>query len=95
LQGLTLPVPFISFEYAPELIDEARKCAERINRISSAYHFNYCLGEDLDFVLSEDVDYSTFTTETLARMAGQDTFGDVYAILKQSDSPAGNESTRG
>jgi FkbM family methyltransferase len=82
LRGLTKPIPFISFEYTPEMIDETRACLERINEISNDYQYNYCLGENLEFVLADNVDFNTFITETLTGISHLDTFGDVYAILK-------------
>src|SRR5690349_3191094 len=39
LQGLSVPVPFISFEYSPEMIDEARNCAQRLQEISTDYRY--------------------------------------------------------
>lgn len=78
LKGLTHPVPFISFEYAPEMIDQTRECAERIHEISSEYVFNFCRGEDLEFVLDEHVDHATL----LGEIGRQNSFGDIYAILR-------------
>jgi len=81
LKGLTQPIPMISFEYEPELIDQARSCAGRINEISADYQFNYCLGENLEFVLDSNVSYEVFAEKTLPDLSRLDTFGDVYAIL--------------
>lgn len=81
LQGLTAPVPFISFEHTPEMIDEARNCAERLQQISPDYRYNYCLGENLDFVLDQHVDFETFINSTLTEICRHNTFGDVYAII--------------
>lgn len=81
LRGLSKPIPLMSFEYAPELIDQARACAARVNEISAEYQFNYCLGENLEFVLQENVNYDTFAEKTLSELSQLDTFGDVYAIL--------------
>jgi FkbM family methyltransferase len=81
LKGLTQPIPMISFEYEPELIDQARSCAGRVNEISADYQFNYCLGENLEFVLDSNVSYEVFAETTLHDLSQLDTFGDVYAIL--------------
>lgn len=81
LQGLTAPVPFISFEHTPEMIDEACNCAERLQQISPDYRYNYCLGENLDFVLDQHVDFETFINSTLTEICRHNTFGDVYAII--------------
>jgi len=81
LRGLSRPASLISFEFAPELIEEAGACAARLNEISAEYRFNYCLGENLEFVLESHVDYATFAGKTLAQLGALNTFGDVYAIL--------------
>ena len=80
LAGLSQAVPFISFEFTPELMDEAEKCVRRIERISERYLYNYCLGEELDFVLERHVAGAQFFAEILPALAGQGNFGDVYAI---------------
>jgi FkbM family methyltransferase len=81
LQGLTAPVPLISFEYSPEMIDEARNCAQRLQQISVDYRYNYCLGENLEFVLDSHVDFETFINRTLPEICTHNTFGDVYATI--------------
>jgi FkbM family methyltransferase len=81
LRGLTQAVPYISFECTPELIDEAKECVELINNISGDYVYNYCNGEDLNFVLEQHVDYLTFTSNILPRLGEQGQFGDIYAVL--------------
>jgi FkbM family methyltransferase len=81
LKGLTQAVPIMSFEYAPELLTDTAACIERIHEISAHYHFNYCLGENLDFVLPTHVNYSTFVKESMVEIANSNTFGDIYAIL--------------
>lgn len=85
LAGLNSAVPFISFEFTPELMDEAEKCVARLDRISEAYLYNYCLGEKLDFVLESHVTRAEMTTRILPALAQQGNFGDVYAI-HQSDA---------
>jgi FkbM family methyltransferase len=82
LQGLSVPVPLISFEHSPEMIDEARDCAQRLQEISTDYRYNYCLGENLDFVLDKHVDFDTFVNKTLTEICAHNTFGDVYAIIE-------------
>ena len=82
LQGLTAAVPLISFEYSPEMIDETRNCAQRIQQVSTDYRFNYCLGEDLEFVLDSHVDFETFIDRTLTEICTHNTFGDVYAMIE-------------
>ncbi len=81
LKGLSKAVPFLSFEYNPELIQEARSCIDIINRITNQYHYNYCLGEELDFVLPHDLPYTDFINQGLPAIAQQGNFGDIYAVL--------------
>ena len=88
LQGLSVPVPLISFEHSPEMIDEARNCAQRLQEISTDYKYNYCLGENLDFVLDKHVDFDTFINKTLTEICAHNTFGDVYAII----APGGSQN---
>lgn len=82
LNGLNHAVPFISFEFTPELIEEAKKCVRRINDISDRYSYNYCLGEDLNFRLKEHAGYLDFLHNVLPEIGSQGYFGDVYAILR-------------
>jgi len=82
LRGLSLPAPFISFEFLPLAMDEVEKCLARLHEISKDYVYDYCLGEDLDFVLPAHVDYETFVNEVMPTLKTAETFGDIYAILK-------------
>jgi FkbM family methyltransferase len=82
LKGLSQPVPFLSFEFTPLIIDEAKKCVTRLNEVSADYLYDYCLGEKLDFVLPEHVDYETFSRDVLPQLQGAASFGDIYAIMK-------------
>lgn len=80
LSGLNHAVPYISFEFTPELIDEAEKCVARLKSISEAYLFNYCLGENLNFVLENHVTADEMSNSILPALSRQGNFGDVYAI---------------
>ena len=81
LKGLTRAVPFVSFEYTPELIQEAAECVRLLHNISPDYLFNYCEGEDLNFVLDKHVDYNEFTASILPALGEQGQFGDIYGVL--------------
>jgi FkbM family methyltransferase len=80
LAGLSLAVPCLSFEFTPELIDEAESCVARLDHISDGYLYNYCLGEDLNFVLEKHVTGAELSARILPELARQGNFGDVYAI---------------
>lgn len=81
LSGLTQAVPYISFECTPELIEEAKECLRLINNISGNYLYNYCMGEDLNFVLERHVDYLKFTSRVLPVLGNHHQFVDIYAVL--------------
>jgi FkbM family methyltransferase len=82
LRGLSRPAPFLSFEFIPLAMDEVKKCLARLHEISNDYLYDYCLGEDLDFVLPRHVSYETFVNEVIPKLEMAETFGDIYAILK-------------
>jgi len=84
LNGLSCPVHMLSFEFTPLIIDEATKCVERLHEISANYLFNYCLGEELDFVLPDHVDYTTFSQNVLPDLKWARSFGDIYAVSEQA-----------
>ena len=84
LKGLTHPVSYISFEMTPELIEEAQECVRLLHKISPDYVFNYCKGEDLNFVLENHADYQEFTSNILPKLGKQGEFGDIYAVLRSS-----------
>lgn len=83
LKGLSVPVGMLSFEFTPEMIDDSHACIERLNAISKGYCYNYCLGENLDFVLPNHVDYDSFRKEYLPAISRLETFGDIYAVLDE------------
>lgn len=82
LNGLSRPAPLLSFEFTPIAVAEAKQCLKRLREISADYLYNYCLGEDLDFVLQEHVNYETFSRDVVPELEGAASFGDIYAILK-------------
>jgi len=52
LQGLSKPIPLISFEYTKEFMVNAHKCVEHLIKIGS-YEFNYTLGAAQGFASSQ------------------------------------------
>jgi len=58
------------------------KCLSRLNEISADFLYDYCLGENLDFVLPEHADYETFLRGVLPQLERAASFGDIYAIMK-------------
>jgi len=80
LNGLSQPVPWVTFEHTPGLLDETEKCVRRMNQITDRYRFNYCLGENLELVLKDNVDCATFVRSVLPQIREHEQFGDIYAV---------------
>jgi FkbM family methyltransferase len=82
LDGLTMPVPALSFEYLPGAIDEVRACVDRLWVLSgeSRYEFNWSVGESYELASPEwlDGDGIVAALEALGTSARS---GDVYARL--------------
>jgi FkbM family methyltransferase len=80
LQGLSVPIERLSFEYASETINTARQCVEQLMKLSD-YRFNYCVGEDLNYVLPEHVNAQDFIERVIPEMSSTHLlWGDIYAI---------------
>jgi len=86
LNGLNCPVHMLSFEFTPLTVTEAKRCVERLHDISANYLYNYCLGEELDFVLPDHVDYKTFSQNVLPDLEEAPSFGDIYAVMKSNQA---------
>ena len=86
LNGLSCPVEMLSFEFTPLTITEAKRCVARLHDISANYLYNYCLGEELDFVLPDHVDYQTFSDNVLPDLQGGRSFGDIYAVMRSNQT---------
>lgn len=76
LQGLSTPIPFISYEFAREFIREARLCTDYLSSLGRA-EFNYSLGEVPAFILSDWVDRSTLF-ESIEQNTDPLLWGDIY-----------------
>lgn len=83
LEGLSTPVPAVSFEYTPEFIESAIRSADRLSSLGS-YEFNYSEGESLRMALRNDVDEQKLVKhlEGLSRKKGA-VSGDVYAFCRE------------
>ncbi|MCZ7563834.1 MAG: FkbM family methyltransferase [Burkholderiales bacterium] len=77
LEGLTQPVPALSFEYVPAAIDVALGCTERLAALAD-YRFNWSVGETHRLVEPEWLDAAAMRAR-LARTAAGAGSGDVYA----------------
>jgi FkbM family methyltransferase len=79
LEGLSVPLPALSFEWLAETIPTACTCVARLGRLGD-YRFNATLGETQRFVLERWVERRTILAwlEARPRHSGS---GDVYARL--------------
>jgi FkbM family methyltransferase len=82
LKGLSQPVNTISFEFLPMAIEEIKLCVQQLNAIDPYYCINYTLGTKLDFILPKAVRCNEFVESILPRIAGEKSFGDIYAVLQ-------------
>lgn len=81
LAGLSSPVPTLSFEWTPELPENARQCIDRLSALGD-YEFNISWGESMKFSRSQ---WKTSASILLLieEFSGEPSlFGDIYARLK-------------
>ncbi len=79
LQGLTTPIPTISFEFLRSQPDRAVQCLEQVERIGD-YRFNVSYGEHLKLMMSEwcsAQDIARHITQLPERISS----GDIYARI--------------
>ena len=76
LAGLTKPIPYISFEFMKEFIDDAKSCANYLKSLGAA-RFNFSRKESMklffnDWVLPEEL------FSKLEKIKNKDLWGDIY-----------------
>ena len=80
LKGLTRPIKMLSFEYAvPEQTKNVIACIEQINQINAKIVFNYCVGEDMNFILVRWLTKSEMENYIKTNEFLSTGFGDIYA----------------
>jgi hypothetical protein len=84
LAGLGQPLPWVSFEFTREFLDDARRCIERLTALGPT-EFNATLYRRWRPMLSRWVDGSQLLDE-LVRRPQETLFGDIHARL-----PAGHQ----
>jgi hypothetical protein len=77
LKGLTTPVPFLSFEFVEEFLDEAKLCARHLESLGEV-EFNYFLYNTYHFS-SDNWLPSDQLFSKLASLRGLFLCGDIYA----------------
>ena len=84
LDGLTTPVPALSFEYLPGAIGEVRECLERLGALAGTdarYEFNWSVGESYELASKEWLAGDALVA-ALAALGPNARSGDVYARLR-------------
>jgi FkbM family methyltransferase len=85
LAGLTVAVPMLSFEWTPELTDNARTCLQHLAGLGS-YEYNLSWGESMRFSRAAWRSMDSLLA-VLAEFEGESVqFGDIYARIA-TDGP--------
>jgi FkbM family methyltransferase len=77
LEGLTIPLAALSFEYLPAAAETALECIQRLTQLSR-YEFNWSVGETAHLVVEEWLG-SKAMADRLRSMPPEAGSGDVYA----------------
>lgn len=85
LNGLTKPVPCLSFEFSAEVLPNAIRCVNRCSELGPST-YNYSEGESMQLALSHWVEEDEIIQYLNSRDSSS--FGDVYARI-QSMPPSG------
>lgn len=86
LGGLSRAVAGVSFEWTPEMPDNAHRCVARLLEIGD-YEFNYSWGESMRLARTEWLDAAGMR-RVVDEFAGErQLFGDIYARLKETGGP--------
>jgi FkbM family methyltransferase len=79
LQGLSTPIPVISFEYTvPELTNRLIDCIKRIHEVNSAVACNFSVGEGMELGLPAWISVDEMIQFVRSDAFLQTRFGDVY-----------------
>ena len=76
LQGLSRPIPYISFEFHKNFFDEAKKCVNHLLQLGNA-KFNVCFDTSIEFAFNEWVNPDELF-QKIEQSKDQDLWGDIY-----------------
>lgn len=76
LKGLSVPIPFLAFEFTREFLDDARMCIEYLGSLGCA-DFNYALGETPVLIFSNWVNGNTLF-KSIEQNTDDLLWGDIY-----------------
>ena len=79
LQGLSVAIPALSFEFLPETRERAQRCIARLERLGT-YEYNVVVGERTEFLLTEWVGPAQIA-RTITESWPYAKSGDIYARL--------------
>jgi FkbM family methyltransferase len=90
LDGLSQPLPALSFELLPALRDLALACVDRLESLVSTaaparYHYNFAVGERLRLVHDQDLDADALRA-WIAGLPADAPSGDIYVRLARPDT---------
>ena len=87
LEGLSRPIPALSFEYLPGAIDKAERCVRRLSELGP-YEFNVSVRETMKLERKSWIN-STEIQHWLSVRRPNDSSGDVYARLQRTPGRLG------
>jgi len=85
LKGLTEPVPYLSFEFAGEFIDNAKKCIDYLLLLGKA-QFNVSLEEKCEFLFNDWVDHAELFKK-IESFNDPLLWGDIYVTFPEVAPP--------
>lgn len=77
LKGLSIPIPYISFEFAIEFLDDSNKCIEHLETLGYRL-FNFAKGDESNLALAEWVSAESLF-ESIKSYEDHLLWGDIYA----------------
>ncbi|MBS1665944.1 MAG: FkbM family methyltransferase [Bacteroidetes bacterium] len=83
LNGLTKPIPALSFEFSSKQMDKVLACMNQLKKIDPRYVFNVCFGEpyQLDMKTWSDQEAVTARIEKEDKVSPTHAWGDIYAKI--------------
>ena len=83
LSGLSIQIPYISFEFTIEFLDNARHCVTLLEKLGYKY-FNLAIGENSQLILNEWLS-ARMLFETIECIEDKLLWGDIYAKFNFND----------
>jgi FkbM family methyltransferase len=84
IQGLSTPVPALSFEFDKERAEERIRAVDHVASLGMQ-EFNFSFGESLEFALPAWVDHRAIRSFLQEPVHTNVSFGDIYARSRSSD----------